>query len=314
MRRAPLGPVRAANGCITRTLGQTPGPATTVAARLSPSSIVADGTSQSTATATITDALRHPIAGEQVSCSSSDDGDRFGAATDNHNGTYTATITSSTTAGTPTITATDSSVTPRLSGGAPLTQVAANPVITVTQLAAKPVITNLTESHHKFRVGKALATLASSGSPSGAHDVLTMSSMDALAKLLVDEVVALAASPGQPPITSAARTPPVGTVFSFTLNTAAQVQLAFAQTLRGRKVHGKCVAQNNQNQSQAKCRHTVPRGSIRFSAHAGTNRVSFAGMVSRMKKLGPAHYTMTLTATNSTGQSTPKTISFTVVK
>lgn len=53
---------------------------------------------------------------------------------------------------------------------------------------------------------------------------------------------------------------------------------------------------------------------ITSSTTAGTNRVSLAGLVSRTRKLGPGHYTMTLTATNSTGPSTPKTISFTVVK
>jgi hypothetical protein len=271
---------------------------------------VADGTSQSTATATITDALSRPIAGDRLSFSSSDSGDRIGAVTDNHDGTYTATITSSTTGGIPTITATDSSVTPPLSGKATLTQTAAQPVIA----NAQPVITNLTESHRKFRVGNAPATLASRRSPSRGQDALATSSVVELAKLVVDEVVALAGSPALLPVATAGKTPPVGTVFSFTLNTTAQAQLAFAQTLPGRNVRGKCVTQNHQNHHQAKCRRTVSRGSIRLSAHAGTNRVSFAGEVSRTKKLGPGRYTMTLTATNSAGLSTPRTISFTVVK
>jgi len=104
------------------TLTQIVDPAATVDVSLSPSSIAANGTSTSTATATATDASGHPVSGDAVSFSSSDSAEKIGTVTKNPDGTYTATITSSTTVGTPTITATDISVSPAVSGNATLTQ------------------------------------------------------------------------------------------------------------------------------------------------------------------------------------------------
>ena len=76
------------------TLTQTAGPAASVKVVLSPASIVANGSAQSTATATVTDAQAHPITGDSVTFTASDGGDKVGAVTNNGNGTYTATITS----------------------------------------------------------------------------------------------------------------------------------------------------------------------------------------------------------------------------
>jgi hypothetical protein len=100
------------------TLTQTVGPASGVDVSLAPTSIAANGTSTSTATATVSDAEGHPISGDPVTFSSTDAGEAIGSVQDDGNGSYTATITSSTTIGTPTITASDGSV----SGTAQLTQ------------------------------------------------------------------------------------------------------------------------------------------------------------------------------------------------
>jgi hypothetical protein len=104
------------------TLNQGSGPAATVTVSLTPTAIPADGTAQATATAHVSDAQGHPVVGDHVGFASGDPGEKISTTTDNKNGTYTATITSSTTIGTPTITATDSSVTPAVSGNATLTQ------------------------------------------------------------------------------------------------------------------------------------------------------------------------------------------------
>jgi Bacterial Ig-like domain (group 3)/Invasin, domain 3 len=95
--------------------------AQTVTVKLSPSSIVADGTSTSTATATVSE-VGVPLPGQTVAFSSSDNGIHLSPVTDNLNGTYTATLTSSTVAGTATITATDQSALPPAAGQATLTQ------------------------------------------------------------------------------------------------------------------------------------------------------------------------------------------------
>src|SRR5207245_7381796 len=77
---------------------------------LSPDPITADGVATATATATVTDAHISPVAGETVTFSTSGDV-TFGSTTDNGDGTYSATITSSTTAGDETITGHDGGIT-----------------------------------------------------------------------------------------------------------------------------------------------------------------------------------------------------------
>ena len=86
------------------TLTQTAGPAAHVSVSLLPTSIPADGASTSTATATVTDANGNGVAGETVTLSSG------GSMTDQGDGTYTGTVTSTTTAGPRTITATDGAI------------------------------------------------------------------------------------------------------------------------------------------------------------------------------------------------------------
>ncbi len=83
-------------------------PAVSIVLALQPSSIPADGSSTATATATVTDTVTgFGVPGETVVFTSTDTGEKISGTTDNGDGTYTATITSSTTIGTPMITATD---------------------------------------------------------------------------------------------------------------------------------------------------------------------------------------------------------------
>jgi CSLREA domain-containing protein len=111
------------------------------------------------------------------------------------------------------------------------------------------------------------------------------------------------------------RRPPVGTTFAFALSEQAHFGLAFTQRVGGRKVKGRCVAQTKTNRRQGACQRTVTRGGLSFSGHSGTNRVSFQGRISRTKKLEPGRYTLTITATNATGQhSSAKALRFTIVK
>jgi len=104
--------------------GPCPGPATDVDVSLSPFSIVADGSSTSIATATVSDADEIGVFADDVTFSSSDPAAQIGAVNDNGDGTYTAQITSSTTVGASTITVTDTSVDPEVLGTATLTQLA----------------------------------------------------------------------------------------------------------------------------------------------------------------------------------------------
>jgi hypothetical protein len=96
--------------------------ATHLTLSLSPTSIAANGSSTSVATATITDAAGDSATAETVNFAASDPGVKIGTVTNNGDGTYSATITSSGTAGAVTITATDTSATPNVAGQATLTQ------------------------------------------------------------------------------------------------------------------------------------------------------------------------------------------------
>ena len=122
-------------------VSQASTPAANVTVALSPGYIAANGTSSTTATATVTDATGNPVPGDAVSFRSSDSGETVSPAIDNGDGTYTATITSSTTAQPATITATDSSPAPSVSGSAILVQF--NPAANVTvALSPSSIVAN----------------------------------------------------------------------------------------------------------------------------------------------------------------------------
>src|SRR5207249_4071052 len=94
----------------TATLHEHAGAAAHLSLSLTPDTITANGVATSTATATVTDAHSNPVAGETITFSTSGDV-TFGSTTDNGDGTYSATITSSTTAGDETITGHDGLIT-----------------------------------------------------------------------------------------------------------------------------------------------------------------------------------------------------------
>ena len=108
--------------------------------------------------------------------------------------------------------------------------------------------------------------------------------------------------------------PPLGTTFAFSLNEPAAVRLAFTRPAAGRKVSKKCVPVSKKNRKKPKCTRTAILGTLAFNAHAGANRVRFAGRLSATKKLKPGRYTLTITATSAGLRSTPRSLSFTIVK
>ena len=111
---------------------QTPGSVASVSVQVSPSSIPANGSSTSTVTATVTDQFGNPRPNDTVKFSPSA---RFGRVTRNGNGTYSATYTSTTTAGQVTITATDGSK----FGSTTLNQAAFASTTTLSSAPASPV-------------------------------------------------------------------------------------------------------------------------------------------------------------------------------
>jgi hypothetical protein len=106
----------------------------------------------------------------------------------------------------------------------------------------------------------------------------------------------------------------VGTTFGFSLNEQAIVTFRFTRSLPGRKVGHGCVSETRVNRHGLSCKRTVTDGTLSFTGHSGVNYVAFQGRISRAKKLGLGSYTLTITATSSTGQSSqPRSLSFTIV-
>lgn len=110
------------------------------------------------------------------------------------------------------------------------------------------------------------------------------------------------------------RTLPVGTTFSFALNHAARVRFGFAQQLTGRRVSGRCVAQNSANRGHPACRRAALRGRLLLTGHAGINRAVFQGRISRSAKLAVGTYTLVVSAANGAGASQPRTLTFTIAR
>jgi hypothetical protein len=76
------------------------------------------------------------------------------------------------------------------------------------------------------------------------------------------------------------RRPPLGTTFSFSLSTAATTTLQFTQRVSGRRAGKRCVAQTRRNRHKRKCTRTITAGTLSYTAHAGVNKVRFAGRIS----------------------------------
>jgi LPXTG-motif cell wall-anchored protein len=116
---------------VTGTFGQAPAvrifwdlTGATVGVTTSAPKILADGASTAVITATVLDASNNKVPGDTVTITSNDPGQVVSAVTDNGDGTYTATVTSSTTIHVTTLTATDTSVQSDPSGIVTVSQVA----------------------------------------------------------------------------------------------------------------------------------------------------------------------------------------------
>jgi hypothetical protein len=140
---------------------------------------------------------------------------------------------------------------------------------------ARPVLSKVTQTHSRWRAGRALARLSAK---------------------------------------SGKRKAPLGTTISFTLNKAAKVTFTFTQRLGGRRVNGDCIAQSVKNRRKPSCKRTIVPGVQSFSGHAGANKLFFQGVLPRGKKLKPGSYTALIVASSGRLRSVAKTLSFTIVK
>ena len=145
------------------------------------------------------------------------------------------------------------------------------------RLPVGPLITGLRQSASKWRVGRAAAHL--SARPK-AH----------------------------------IKRPPLGTTFTFNLDRAAVVTLRFTTGVPGRRVGGRCVGQSKRNRHKKRCSRTITAGVLSLPAHAGTDKIRFYGVLSGHRRLRPAAYTMTVTATAAGLTGPARTLHFTIVR
>jgi hypothetical protein len=108
--------------------------------------------------------------------------------------------------------------------------------------------------------------------------------------------------------------PPLGTMFSFSLNEAARVTFTFTEPAGGRGVGKICMAPTEQNRHERRCARTVIAATLTFAAHAGTDKVRFDGLIAERKRLEPGSYTLVVTATASGKRSTARALQFTIAK
>jgi adhesin/invasin len=146
----------------------TAGPATSVGVVLTPSRINADGVSTATATATVSDANGNLVPGDNVQFAANPSaGVKIGTVTNNGDGTYSATITSSTTPGPVVITANDTSVTPNVSGQATLTLASTGGVGPATAVVVSLAPSAITANGTSTSVATATVTDANSNLVAG---------------------------------------------------------------------------------------------------------------------------------------------------
>ncbi len=107
---------------------------------------------------------------------------------------------------------------------------------------------------------------------------------------------------------------PAGTAFSYTLNESAQMHFAFTLLPDAGATKGKCANRASQSRRPRQCRRAVGVGKLLLPGHSGANRLYFQGRLTSKRSLKPGRYELTITASNSSGRSSPKSLSFTITR
>ena len=103
---------------------------------------------------------------------------------------------------------------------------------------------------------------------------------------------------------------PVGTSFTYTLNTPATVTLTITRQASGRQVKGQCVTQTRHNRHASRCTLTSKAGTLTGPGQVGANTVRFTGKIGS-HRIAAGSYQLTITAKTPTGTSIAA-LSFTI--
>jgi hypothetical protein len=98
---------------------------------------------------------------------------------------------------------------------------------------------------------------------------------------------------------------PTSTIISFALSSAATVALSFELTQPGVLVGRKCDAASKAHRKGKRCtRYTAVHGGITLAGHAGTDKITFVGVLGGGVRLAPGAYRLSLSATGPAGSAT----------
>jgi hypothetical protein len=112
---------------------------------------------------------------------------------------------------------------------------------------------------------------------------------------------------------ASARRAPLGTTFSFSLNTPASVTFTFRRLSSGRRSARGCVAPTPRNRRARACTRRLNAGALTLSVPAGSERLAFFGRLSASRRLKPGRYTVSVLASNASGSSKAASLSFTIL-
>jgi hypothetical protein len=104
-----------------------------------------------------------------------------------------------------------------------------------------------------------------------------------------------------------------GTVFCFRLDQPATVKIAIQATASGRLVRRNCRANSRSLRRKRRCNRTITIGTLTRAAHLGLNKLAFGRRLGK-KALKPGRYRGVFTAIDAAGASTPRGLSFTIVR
>lgn len=105
-----------------------------------------------------------------------------------------------------------------------------------------------------------------------------------------------------------------GTTFRYTLSKPAEVAIAIAKRLSGRRKGNRCVKPSRKLRKARRCTRVSGIGTLRRASKQGRNLVAFSGRIGN-RALTPGRYQATLTATDAAGnRSQAKVLSFKVVR
>ncbi len=102
-----------------------------------------------------------------------------------------------------------------------------------------------------------------------------------------------------------ARTAPTGTTITFTLSAAARVTLQFQLPHPGVLVAGRCARPSHAIAGRHRCtRYVALSRTLVLAGHAGSDRVSFDGVLAAGARMTPGTYRLSLTAADAAGSAT----------